>query len=294
MGGNVNTWRPTPWIAAVVGFFGGGLGLLYVQRPWYAIAYFAVSVVGSLALLAAILTFDLAVQPDATSWISLAVAIACAVHAYGIAVATTSVAERKWYSRWYFLLAFPLALLTLTLLFRAFAYEPFRIPAESMQPTLPEGSYIFVSKAGFGGYGSFGVTLWRGEPTARIDRGDIVAFRLVDAPSTVYVKRIIGLPGDRIEYANRRLIINDMPAPISLGERDGAYQYAVERVDETDVTIALMPERQPRDFADVVPPGHFFVLGDNRDNSRDSRFIGFIPRDHLVGRVVKVIRPRKR
>ena len=290
----MNTWRPTPWIAAVVGFFGGGLGLLYVQRPWYAIAYFAVSFVASLTLLAAILTFDLPVQPDATSWIGLAVGIACALHAYGIAVATTSVAERKWYSRWYFLLALPLALALLTLLLRAFAYEPFRIPSESMHPTLPEGSYIFVSKAGFGGYGSFGITLWRGEPTAQIARGDLVAFRLVDDPSTVYVKRIIGLPGDRIEYAKRRLIINEMPVPISLGERDSRYQYAVERVNETDVTIALMPERAASDFAGVVPRDQYFVLGDNRDNARDSRYIGYIPRDHLIGRVVKIIRPRKR
>jgi signal peptidase I len=286
-----SAWRPTPWIAAVVGFFGGGLGLLYVQRPWYATAYFAVSFVASLTLLAAILIFDLGVQPDATSWIGLAVGVACAVHAYGIAVATSSVAERKWYSRWYFLLAFPLALAVFTLLFRAFAYEPFRIPSESMLPTLPEGSYIFVSKGGFGGYGSFGITLWRGEPTARIDRGDIVAFRLVDDPRTTYVKRIIGLPDDRIEYVNRRLVINGQPVPIELGDRDGSYQYAVEHVDETDVTIALMPERSTRDFAGEVPPGHYFVLGDNRDNARDSRYLGYIPRDHVIGRVVKVIRP---
>lgn len=142
--------------------------------------------------------------------------------------------------------------------------------ASLSHPTLPEGSYIFVSKAGFGGYGSFGITLWRGKPTATIARGDIVTHRLVVDPATVYVSRIIGLPGDRIEYANRRLIVNDVPVAIQLGERDGAYQYAVERVDETDVTIAHMPERATRDFADVVPP------------------------DHLVGRVVKVIRPRQR
>lgn len=226
-------------------------------------------------------------------WIGWFLPIACAVHAYSIAKSTHSVAERKWYSRWYGLAVFPAVTLVLTLLIRAFIFEPFQIPSESMRPTLPEGSYIFVSKAGFGGYGSYGITLWRGEPTAQIDRGDIVAFRLVTDPRTTYVKRVIGLPGDRVEYVNRRLAINHQPVPIDLGDRDGDYQYAVEHLAETDVTIALMSKRPPSDFNGVVPPGHYFVLGDNRDNARDSRFIGFVPRDHLIGRVVKILLPGK-
>jgi signal peptidase I len=219
------------------------------------------------------------------------VSIACAVHAYSIAKSTHSVAERKWYSRWSGLAVVPVVTLVLTFLIRAFIFEPFHIPAASMHPTLPEGSYIFVSKAGFGGYGSYGITLWRGEPTARIDRGDIVAFRLVRDPQTTYVKRVIGLPGDRIEYVNHRLVINHQVVPIELGDRDGDYQFAVEHLAETDVTIAFMPKRATRDFSDVVPPGHYFVLGDSRDNAQDSRFLGFVPRDHLVGRVVKILRP---
>jgi signal peptidase I len=286
-------WRPTPWVAAVLGLFFGGVALLYVQRPWFAVAWFVASYGAALTLLVAALTVYSSTPMEMAPWIGWFMAMACAVHAYSVARSTHSSAERKWYSRWYGLATFPAVTLTVTFLVRAFVFEPFRIPAESMQPTLPEGAFIFVAKAGFGGYGSFGITVWRGEPTAPIDRGDIVAFRLVDDPSTVYVKRIIGLPGDRIEYAKRRLTINNMPVPITLGERDGEYQYAVERVDETDVTIALMPERLPTDFADVVPPEHYFVLGDNRDNSRDSRFIGFVPRDHLIGRVVKVLRPRE-
>jgi len=289
----MSTWRPTPWIAAVLGLFFGAVALQYVQRPWFAVAWFVASYGAAMVLLVAALTFDSSLPMAVVTWIGWPVAIACAIHAYSIANSTHCVAERKWYSQWYGLIVVPVVALVLTFLIRAFIFEPFHIPSESMRPTLPEGSYIFVSKVGFGGYGTFGIRLWRGEQTARIDRGDIVAFRLVEDPQTTYVRRVIGLPGDRIEYAKRRLVINHQPVPIDLGNRDGAYQYAVEHLAETDVTIALMPERPALDFADEVPPGHYCVLGDNRDNARDSRIIGFVPSDHLIGRVVKILPPGK-
>ena len=178
---------------------------------------------------------------------------------------------------------FPVILVVFCL--RSFLVEPFKIPSGSMD-------FILVNKY------TYGIRL----PVINLklldvkepQRGEVMVFRYPENPSMDYIKRIIGLPGDRIEYAKRRLIINEMPVPISLGERDSRYQYAVERVNETDVTIALMPERAASDFAGVVPRDQYFVLGDNRDNARDSRYIGYIPRDHLIGRVVKIIRPRKR
>jgi signal peptidase I len=289
----VSEWRPTPWIAVVLGLVFGPVALLYVQRPWFAVAWFVASYGAALALLAAAFGFDSTLPMELAPWMAWVVSIACAVHAYTIAKSTHSVAERKWYSRWHGLVVVPAVALVLTFLIRAFIFEPFHIPSASMHPTLPEGSYVFVSKTGFGEHSSFGIRLWRGEPTARVDRGDIVAFRLANDPRTTYVKRVIGLPGDRIEYVNHRLTINYQLVPIELGDRDGDYQFAVEHLAEADVTIAFMPERATRDFADVVPPGQYFVLGDSRDNARDSRFIGFVPRDHLVGRVVKILRPGK-
>jgi signal peptidase I len=290
---NAVTWRPAPWIAALLGLFGGGLGLLYVQRPWFALAYFTVSLGSALALLYAMVKLDLPVTPSWISWIGWVVSIVCALHAYKLAHTATAVSGRKWYSRWYGLAGLPLGLFLIIFLFRSFAYEPYTIPSESMHPTLPEGSLVFVSKSGFGSYGTYGRTIWRSAPTTPVARADMVAYRLTQDPTTTYLHRIVGLPGDRIEYTNRRLVINGSTVPMRMGARAGMYQYAVEQLDGQEVTIALMPERAARDWAGVVPPDHYVVFGDSRDNSRDSRYLGFVPRDRIVGRVVKIVYSRR-
>jgi signal peptidase I len=189
-----------------------------------------------------------------------------------------------------------LATSALVLLVRAFVFEPFYVPSQSMHPTVPEGAWVLVLKPGFGRYAAFGITFWSGTPTARIERGDIIAHRLVMDPATTYLRRIVGLPGDRVEYTNHRLVINGGAVPLRLGARDDTYQYAVERLDGREVTIAFMPQRFSRDWAGVVPPGQYLGFGDSRDNARDSRFpeIGFIPGDHIVGRVVKIVKEPNR
>lgn len=288
------TWRPKPWIAALLAFLLGGIGLLYVQRPKWALAIFAATLAALLAVLYAIWQLDLYINLNLLPWFSWPIAIACAVYGFKVAVQTPADSVRKWYSRWPVLLAIALALYAVLFLVRAFVFEPYRIPSQSMHPTVPEGAFVFVAKPGFGRYGAFGITIWSGAPTATIARGDLVAFRLVTDPGTTYLHRIVGLPGDRIEYANRRLVINGKRVTLRLGARDGMYQYAVERLDGHDVTLAFMPDRPARDWAGVVPPHDYFVLGDSRDNARDSRFIGFVPGDHIVGRVVKIVKEPNR
>jgi signal peptidase I len=91
---------------------------------------------------------------------------------------------------------------------------------------------------------------------------------------------------------DRQLIINDKRVPMQLGNADGVYRYAVEQLDGRDVTIAIMPERPARDFDQVVPPARYVVFGDSRDNARDSRYIGSVPRENIVGRVVKTFQPK--
>jgi signal peptidase I len=186
---------------------------------------------------------------------------------------------------------FPIILIVL--LIRSFLFEPFRIPSDSMMPTLLDGDFIFVNKF------TYGLRLPVvnaelvdfGEPR----RGDVVVFRLPSDPSTNYIKRLVGLPGDRIAVRNRRLYINDEPQPVVL---DGSYEgfgHTGAQIGEETLAgvvhrVLYIPERPSVDFEGVVPDGHLFFMGDNRDNSRDSRFpeVGFVPEDNVVGKAVRI------
>jgi signal peptidase I len=190
----------------------------------------------------------------------------------------------------------------IALVVRTVAYEPFNIPSGSMIPTLLVGDYLFVSKFSYG-YSRyslpFGLPLFSGRIFFHSpERGDVAVFKLPTDNSTDYIKRIIGLPGDRIQVRHGILYINDQPCPL---KRIGDYTY------EEDGTVTELPEYtetlpngrthpvikmgfdEPLDNTPVytVPPGDYFAMGDNRDNSEDSRVlsaVGYIPAQNLVGR----------
>lgn len=190
--------------------------------------------------------------------------------------------------------------LLIALVFRTFLFHPFNIPSGSMEPTLFIGDYLFVSKFAYG-YSrySFPIDLsfidgriWEGTP----ERGDVAVFRPSREPNTDYIKRVIGLPGDRIQMRDGVLYINDEAVPREpLGEWDGdrsmgaAMQYR-ETLPNGVSYITLDSRRTAGDDTRVfeVPPDHYFLMGDNRDNSLDSRFldgpVGFVPAENLVGR----------
>ena len=186
---------------------------------------------------------------------------------------------------------FPIILIVLVI--RSFLFEPFRIPSDSMMPTLLDGDFIFVNKFTYGlrlpVVNTEVVAL--GEP----QRGDVVVFRLPSDPSTNYIKRLVGLPGDHITVREKRVWVNGELLPVTL---DGAYegfghtgaQIAEEQLGAVSHRVLYMPERPSYDFDDVVPPGRFFFMGDNRDNSRDSRFpeVGYVPEDLVVGKAVVI------
>ena len=193
--------------------------------------------------------------------------------------------------------------LILALIVRVFLFQPFNIPSGSMIPTLLVGDYLFVSKYSYG-YSRysfpFGINLFSGRVWAEDpERGDVVVFKLPRDNETDYIKRVIGLPGDEIQMIDGVLNINGAPVP-------------KVRVDDYFVTeplgrkrrIARFQETLPNgvsypvldavddSFGDTteiykVPEGHFFMMGDNRDNSTDSRFlseVGFVPFENLVGK----------
>lgn len=186
---------------------------------------------------------------------------------------------------------------------RTFAYEPFSIPSGSMIPTLLVGDYLFVSKASYGySRHSLPFSLPVMDDRALFEapeRGDVAVFKLPRDNRTDYIKRIIGLPGDTIQVKGGVLHINgDQVERKRLGEfvyqdTNGIYHNTV-RYEETLPNgkvheILEETDSYPADNTPLyrVPPGHYFAMGDNRDNSRDSRYlmdVGFIPRENLVGR----------
>ena len=184
-------------------------------------------------------------------------------------------------------------ILVIVLLVRSFLFEPFRIPSSSMMPTLLIGDFIFVNKFTYGLRLPVINTkiLAVGEP----ERGDVVVFRLPSDPSTNYIKRLVGLPGDRVDYVNRRLYINGEPVGREpKGKYDGIGQPGatvyLETLGGLDHDILLMPGRGSLEGTFVVSEGHFFMMGDNRDNSRDSRYpgVGLVPEQNIVGKAVRI------
>ncbi len=191
--------------------------------------------------------------------------------------------------------------LLLALVIRTLLFQPFSIPSGSMRPTLLEGDYLFVSKFAYGysrhslpfSPGLFEGRIWSGTP----ERGDVAVFKLPSNTRFDYIKRVIGLPGDRVQMRGGALYLNGEAVE---REAAGTIQDVdiTERRDPIDVYVETLPNGvsyrtldlqqgtigdDTREF--VVPEGHYFMLGDNRDNSADSRFaVGFVPHENLVGR----------
>ena len=195
---------------------------------------------------------------------------------------------------------FPVILLVLVI--RSFLFEPFRIPSDSMMPTLFDGDFIFVSKYAYGL--RLPVTNTLVIPTGNPQRGDVIVFRLPPNPKVNYIKRLVGLPGDHIRVDDENLLyVNGKPCR----RRRDPCTRAPNR------TCGTTPARPPRSnswttrrhlimFANgavkagewVVPAGHYFFMGDNRNNSKDSRWLdepdapGFVPQENLVGKAVRI------
>jgi signal peptidase I len=212
-------------------------------------------------------------------------------------------AKQPWWVE-YSVSFFPVILVVFLL--RSFLVEPFKIPSGSMIPTLLVGDFILVNKF------TYGIRLpvlnrkviEIGSP----QRGDVMVFRYPEDPSLDYIKRVVGVPGDQVEYLDKRLLVNGRPLELKRlddylqRERMQYAQRFVEKLDGVEHEI-LVEEDAPgfvpqvrnfpfaancnyniRGLACTVPPGHYFLMGDNRDNSSDSRVWGFVPDANIVGK----------
>jgi signal peptidase I len=180
---------------------------------------------------------------------------------------------------------FPVILAVLVL--RSFIAEPFRIPSASMVPTLLVGDFILVNKYAYGVRLPVADTkvIAVGAPA----RGDVVVFRYPPDPTQDYIKRVVGLPGDRIEYRAKTLWVNgeqvaSTAAGVYTGPDAPGARLAREMLGAAEHAILTMPGYDGPEVVLTVPAGHYFVMGDNRDNSRDSRSWGFVPEANLVGK----------
>ncbi|MDW3095233.1 MAG: signal peptidase I [Gammaproteobacteria bacterium] len=188
---------------------------------------------------------------------------------------------------------FPVLLIVLIL--RSFIAEPFRIPSGSMMPTLLHGDFILVNKFTYG----LRLPVLHNKVLANNlpQRGEVIVFRYPKNPSLDYIKRVIGLPGDRLEYRDKTVYVNgeamkQVDLGIYIGKGRDSVMSGSEKKQENLNTIkhdVLINERRLSiDSAWTIPDGHYFVMGDNRDNSNDSRVWGMVPEQNLVGKAFMI------
>jgi len=167
-----------------------------------------------------------------------------------------------------------------------FLEQPFQIPSQSMESTLLIGDYVLVDKVHFADGGFWGHPL----PYGEVNRGDVIVFRPPPHPEQYYVKRVIGVPGDRVRLVNKQVFVNGRPVAESYTQhlreedhyRDNFPQ--PEPAADQDPRWWMQMRAVVRDGELVIPPDSYFVLGDNRERSLDSRYWGFVPRQNIVGR----------
>ena len=295
-------------LAAFVGY--AGSWYFGVIEGNFALLLFLATVVTGLYWLAERFYFLPQRQQTAAKLEAEALQRSADLNKLGIAQGTSDLAPARekllmqpWWLDWTAGL-FPVILVVFLL--RSFLFEPFKIPSGSMIPTLLVGDLILVNKFHYGvRLPVINTKLTEGN---KVERGDIMVFRYPPKPSLDYIKRVVGIPGDEVAYLNKRLTINGQPVPTNAvpeffdesvmryfkqyEESLGTVRHRILTDDERPAFIPGVDEFPYRNNCRYsiegvvckVPEGHYFMMGDNRDNSLDSRFWGFVPDQNIVGK----------
>ena len=171
---------------------------------------------------------------------------------------------------------------------RSFLYEPFQIPSGSMEQTLLVGDFILVNKYTYG----IRLPVWRDKivDINQPERGDVMVFFPPHMNDTYFIKRVIGLPGDTVTYKDKQLYVNGelLSRELLSDKSTPELQVGVEKLGGSDHLMQVDSHRRSADFSEIVKPGHYFMMGDNRDNSSDSRVWGQVPESDIVGKAFAI------
>lgn len=274
------------WIAGLLGFFFSPLAMLYVSKRLYALIYLLVGlVVGVLVNL----IFN---KSENVFLLILNYAFPVIAMIHAMVLSKQNINTRQWYSKWYGLIIIFMIFIIPILIIRIFYFEPFYIPSESMRPTLKVGNTIVIKKYGCGNYRLYGYTIFKTKRTnvCQINRGDVVVMQYPPEPSVAYVERVVGIGGDVVSYKNKVLVVNGKIVENSIINDGISEAVLLESIGGINHQIIHMQHRKVRDGEWTVPLDSYFVLGDNRDNSADSRVWGYVPEQNIIGKLYYIFK----
>jgi signal peptidase I len=301
---------PKPWLAALLNIVLSPFGLLYAGQGRLAMLFFVVQ--GAIGITAFVSGDNVVAILGVLQIVLIVIGATIAYRR-----ARDAAGQRQpWYARWRGMLLIVISMALVTTLVRMFLYEPFKSPSTSMLPTIGIGDRILVQKIGYGHVSTFGLHLASLPHTSALERGDLIVFDRPLKPAETYIKRVVGLPGDRVVYRDGRLIVNGQDTRVgqladfmdpelprfwrryrnrldgvqfdTLAEKESDGRALKARPEAPNIPLIDRCVYTNEEIRCEVPAGHYYVMGDHRDNSVDSRYFGFVRADWVIGKVVGI------